>query len=169
MTNTHNDLAYGCLEWFGYGCCFLLMLLAFTMFGCPAQGAQPVLDEPICETVDLLEVNNFYAEDGRPTFAQVIFYDWTQEDGRYDVLSWRLLRKGEQYPQRDWSSGGWVTIFWDDTKLRKIKANAVRHTWTQYDPELLERDMLPKEMRRGLKGEYKTGPIRPNAAGEAAP
>jgi hypothetical protein len=27
----------------------------------------------------------------------------------------------------------------------------VRETWTQYDPELLEREFLPKERRRELR------------------
>jgi hypothetical protein len=31
-----------------------------------------------------------------------------------------------------------------------VRAASFRETWTQYDPELIERDYLPKEKRRGF-------------------
>jgi hypothetical protein len=35
--------------------------------------------------------------------------------------------------------------------LRQIYAKQFRETWTQYDPELTEREFLPKDKRRDLR------------------
>ncbi len=43
-------------------------------------------------------------------------------------------------------------MIWNDGEiLRHIRAASFRETWTQHDPELLEREYLPKEERRELK------------------
>jgi hypothetical protein len=35
--------------------------------------------------------------------------------------------------------------------LRKVQAATVRESWTQYDPELVERSFVPKEQRPELR------------------
>lgn len=107
------------------------------------------------ETVDLIEVNHFYDEHGRLVFDQVIFYDWSARDARYMVRAWRLVKNPAQLPHRDWSRGGYVTV-WQDSGtsgevLRHVHSRSIRETWTQYDPELIEREYLPKERRKELK------------------
>ena len=123
--------------------------------------SQPALGEAVVEQVDLIEVNAFYDETGRPVFDQIIFYDWDWDAGRYQVLAWRLIKKADQYPQRNWGGGGYVAIWFDGDTLRKVKSYAVSHTFTQTDPELTARDSLPKEQRRELK----SGPVRPDPFG----
>lgn len=103
------------------------------------------------DSVDLIEVNHFYDEHGRLVFDQVIFYDWSPEHSRYMVRAWRLVKNPAQLPQRDWQDGGYVAVWQDGEVLRDVRATAMRETWTQYDPELLEREYLPKEKRRELK------------------
>jgi hypothetical protein len=66
------------------------------------------------------------------------------------VLAWRLVKNDAQFPQRDWERGGYLSVWQDGDVLRQIRAAAIRETWTQYDPELVEREWLPKEMRREL-------------------
>ena len=102
------------------------------------------------ETVDLMEINHFYDEHGRLVFDQVIFYDWSKDDARYMVRAWRLIKNPAQVPQRDWKEGGYVSVWQDGELLRQVRSQSFRETWTQYDPELVERDYLPKERRKEL-------------------
>jgi hypothetical protein len=103
------------------------------------------------DRVDLIEVNHFYDEQGRHVFDQIIFYDWSAQYGRYNVRAWRLLKHRAQIPQRDWNRGDFVALWQDGVVLRKVCAETVRESWTQYDPELVERAFLPKEQRRELR------------------
>ena len=104
------------------------------------------------ETVDLIEINHFYDEHGRLVFDQVIFYDWSQDDARYMVRAWRLVKNPAQLPQRDWKDrGGYIAVWQDGELLRHVRSQSIRETWTQYDPELVEREYLPKERRKELR------------------
>ncbi len=103
------------------------------------------------EQVDLMEVNHFYDEQGRLVFDQVIFYDWAPEHSRYMVRAWRLVKKPAQLPERDWVGGGYQAVWQDGEVLRRVRAESMRESWTQYDPELIEREYLPKEHRRELR------------------
>jgi hypothetical protein len=114
-----------------------------------AWGISPQEDIAV-ETVDLIEVNHFYDDQGRLVFDQCIFYDWSSPDGRYMVRAWRLVKNPSQLPQRDWMHGGHTAIWQDGEVLRKVRAGSMRETFTQYDPELVEREYLPKELRRDL-------------------
>lgn len=70
---------------------------------------------------------------------------------RYQVRAWRLVKNPACLPHRDWRQGGYTCGPWEDQELmRIIHAAAFRETWTQYDPELVEREWLPKEKRREL-------------------
>jgi hypothetical protein len=132
----------------------------------------------ISESVDLVEVNHFYDEHGRLVFDQTIFYDWqrykiegtpgalerdeaqtasggpSQEFGyRFQVRAWRLIKNPQtQLPYRNWRQGGYTCGPWQDGEtLRIVHARGFRETWTQYDPELVEREWLPKEKRKELR------------------
>ena len=103
------------------------------------------------ESVDLIELNHFYDEHGRLVFDQVIFYDWSLAESRYNVRAWRLVKNPSQLPQRDWSGGGYSAMWQDGEQIRHIRSKSIRETWTQYDPELVEREYLPKEKRKELR------------------
>jgi len=124
----------------------LLLLLATAV----ARIERP---EPLSEHVDLIEVNHFYDEQGRLVFEQVIFYDWSGKDCRFQVVDWRLLKHPSQIPLRDWTRGGYSAV-WHDFKMRDVlrltTCDFTRESWTQYDPELVEREHLPQEKRREL-------------------
>jgi hypothetical protein len=104
----------------------------------------------VVDEVDLIEVNHFYDEQGRHVFDQTIFYDWCPVQCRYNVRAWRLLKNPSQRPHRDWQGGGYVAFWHDGSLLRRVRGRAFRESWTQYDPELVERDFLPKEQRQDL-------------------
>jgi hypothetical protein len=103
------------------------------------------------ETVDLIEINHFYDEHGRLVFDQVIFYDWSAGDARYMVRAWRLVKNPAQLPHRDWKDGGYSAFWQDGEQLRHVRSSSIRESWTQYDPELVEREYLPKERRKELR------------------
>ena len=109
------------------------------------------MEDVTSDEVDLIEVNHFYDEHGRLVFDQVIFYDWSTSDGRYQVCAWRLLKTPAQVPYRHWSGEGFVTTWHDGDVLRRVSGKSFRETWTQFDPELVERDFLPKDRRRELR------------------
>lgn len=112
------------------------------------------------DQVDLIEINHFYDEHGKHVFDQVIFYDWSSEESRYHVRAWRLLKKPDQIPSRNWKHGYFVTVWHDGDLLRRVRAPSMRESWTQYDPELAEREHLPKEKRRELAKLYTGRSIR---------
>jgi hypothetical protein len=108
-------------------------------------------DDVVRESVDLIELNHFYDEHGRLVFDQVIFYDWSAGEARYNVRAWRLVKNPAQLPQRDWRLGGYSAMWQDGEQIRYIHSASIRETWTQYDPELVEREYLPKERRKELR------------------
>ena len=112
------------------------------------------------DRVDLIEVNHFYDEHGKHVFDQLIYYDWSETDSRYQVRAWRLLKKKTQLPSRDWTHDDYVAVWQDGDVLRRVRAESVRESWTQYDPELAEREYLPKEKRRDLVRRVAGGTIR---------
>lgn len=109
-----------------------LLLLAT----CPPPPAMP------SDSADLIELNHFYSDEGRPVFSQWIFWNWNGY--RHEVIAWRLDKAGEfsfhhRPPRLMWAEGTVSGSYW-------------RETWTQVDPELIEREYLPKQLRRGILG-----------------
>lgn len=117
--------------------------------------------------VDLVEINHYYDEQGGHVFDQTIFYDWSSENCRYDVRAYRLSKNGRQMPVTDEGNGNYNVLWHDRQYLRKVRAAAFRETWTQYDPELIERDILPQDQRRELTRPKPQDPLPdlPHASG----
>jgi hypothetical protein len=110
------------------------------------------------DAVDLLELNHYYDEHGKHVYDQVVFYDFRLgESRRYIVRAWRLVKTPGIQPRRDWSAAGWRSTWFDGELLRDVTALSFRETWTQADPELLNRALLAKEHRRELSDT----PLRP--------
>lgn len=107
------------------------------------------------ETVDFVEVNWFYDEQGRLVFQQAIFLDWNPDYCCEDVRASRLIKSPGQVPRFDRVHGCYVATWQDGELLRSVRAKAMRETWTQEgvagDPELNAREVLPKEHRRELR------------------
>ncbi len=112
-----------------------------------------VADVPT-DRVDLIEVNHCYDQRGRLVFDQVLFYHWSSTDRRFHVRDWRLLKHPGQLPHKMLGGTDYVAIWLDGDVVRRVVAPSVRETWTQYDPEVVERDRLPKEARRKLQAYF---------------
>lgn len=123
------------------------------MLKCLALAALMILphDDVNREAVDLIELNHFYNEHGKLVFDQVIFYDWSADDTRFHVRDWLLVKTVNHVPVRDFCHDCYTVMWQDGEQLRRIESKSFRETWTQYDPELVEREYLPKERRRELR------------------
>lgn len=108
------------------------------------------LAEPLRERCDVIELNHMYDGEGRLVFDQVIFWDWTPDECRYQVRAWRIVKWPSQIPERDHARACWRTVFRDGEVLRVVESQSMGETWTQYDPEVFEREVLPIHRRRGL-------------------
>jgi hypothetical protein len=124
----------------------------FAWVAAAAMGALP-LDLVSTDAADVIELNHFYDTDGRQVFDQVIFWQWHADEGAYHVRAWRLWKQAAQTPWRDRLHGGYVTAWYDGERLRVVRATSLRETWTQFDPELDDRQLFPAHERRGLAGE----------------
>ena len=105
------------------------------------------------ERVDLIEINHFFDEDGKPKFDQVIFYRWSSARGRFDIVDYKQLRVKNQIPTRIDEGDGYVAIWIDKSDhntIRRVHAKDLIETWTEHDPEMLERRYLPKDKRSRL-------------------
>ena len=107
-------------------------------------------DVVLRERCDVIETNDFRDDEGRTVFVQEIFYDWCPHRERWQVRAWRLVKCDHQRPEYDHARRLWSCTWLDGEVVRCITADSHRMSWTQYDPELLERDVLPKERRREL-------------------
>lgn len=107
-------------------------------------------DNTIRESVDVLEHHFLYDERGREVFQQLIGWT-THKDGEH-VQFWRLIKNESHIPQRDHLNGGYFVHFLDGERAwRYVRAPMFRERWTQYDVEVADRDLLPKEARRELR------------------
>lgn len=104
----------------------------------------------INDWVDLVEVNHYHDARGQHVFDQLIFYDWSRQKHRFQVRAWRLIKTESQLPRRDYRQATWLVRWRDDGVLREVTATSHRETWTQYDPELIERENLPQDQRLDL-------------------
>jgi hypothetical protein len=108
------------------------------------------VEDVVAESVDLIELNHCFDEEGRHVFDQILFYDWSARDQHYHVRAWRMLKNPKQIPTRHAVRGDYESVWYDGWVLRRVRSTTFRETWTQYDPEVLARAKLPKELRREL-------------------
>ena len=92
------------------------------------------------ETVDCIERNHFYADDGRLVFTQFVFFDWAND--RHEIVAWRLEKDEFCFHPP-------VVTWTEDDRVRQVRGEYWRESWTQFDPELAERHEGVK--RRGLR------------------
>ncbi len=103
----------------------------------------PVIIE---EKVDTVEVNHYFDDRGNKVFDQVVYYNWSQEYNRFTACGYRLIKQDTQVPVMATPSI-YHSIWSDGDCLRDLNAAVAVETWSQWDPELAERNYLPKSMR----------------------
>lgn len=118
-------------------------------------------DTALRESCDRITVNSFYDDQARLVFDQLLFEDWDGDAGRFQLRAWRMVRwiGGDKHsvpsamvlPRFNHATGNYECRWMDGEVERVVRAPIVQRTQTQYDPELAEREFLPKEKRRELR------------------
>lgn len=97
-------------------------------------------------SVALVEFNHYYDDSANHIFDQIIFYEWV---GEYRVQAWRLIKPTSKLSV--WKSPKGIIVWLQDGEdLRKIYTYSYIETWTQYDPEMVDRSKWPENQRKGL-------------------
>lgn len=123
-------------------CSFAFFLVAVLPSDPPAYA--------LTQSVDLVEVNHYFDEAGKPVFDQLIYYDWDHQATRYSVIAWRLIKNSNQMPIKQAGADSFASAWHDGKSLRIIYADRMYESWTQFDPENAERAFLPKDQRADL-------------------
>ena len=91
------------------------------------------------DRADIIEVNHYYAdgEYERETFTQVIYWQWSEDYRRHNVMGWLMFSGGEAVQHH---RGHCIH--------RGVKANIYRETWTTTDPERENLMLFPEAQRR---------------------
>ena len=110
---------------------------------------------PIVDHVDMVELNHRYGLDGELLFDQVIWYDWNQDEERFDIVDFRVIENEEAEPLR--KGLVWISDWLDEGRYcsskvtwRRVFASSYRETWTDYDPEQEQGRVLQDYHRRRL-------------------
>lgn len=104
-----------------------------------AAGNEPLVVETRC---DIAELNHYHDEQGRHIFSQWIWWEFDRH-GELVVVAWRMDKGTWRGQPKDMT-------FHDGDVLRRVKAGEFRETATLFDPEVLNREYLPSDYRRGL-------------------
>lgn len=124
----------------------LLVALSFTAM--TSGNGNPVVAK---QRVDLIELNHFLDDNGRHVFDQVVFYEWVASKSKFRVIAWRMVKCPAQLPTRTWDPPGWECVWKDDQIMRSISAPSFRETWTQDDPERVNRRFFAEADRPDLE------------------
>lgn len=103
-------------------------------------------------SVDMMELNHFIDPNGREVYKQIIFYDWSPAAQRFHVRSWRLIKDTESLPTQHWKPNHYRHSWVEGSVPRMVMAAELRETWTQEDPERINRRYLPEQDRIPLFG-----------------
>jgi hypothetical protein len=99
------------------------------------------------QQVDLIELNHYFA-DGSHSFDQVIFYEWSPQYRRFDVLGYWLAEKLEDYPIKIGDSH--YAFKNHEGRRQRITGKLFRETWTTFDPERDQKRLLSENCRLGI-------------------
>lgn len=101
------------------------------------------------DTVSQIEINHYYGNNDEEVFTQLIF--WERRGPLRVVLDWRIIKRPERLPRRDPKTGWYILRWMDGDVYREVRARSRIETWTDHDPEMLNRIVWPQELRRKLR------------------
>lgn len=116
----------------------------------------------IVQKVDLVELNHRYDDQGRHCYDQVIFYEWSPDYRRYHVVAWCLVDNGlSRLPTLDHSKNRYVVKWYDrdSGKQREIWAPVYRETWSDWDPERANKELMDEKYRVSLLKQQQSRPV----------
>lgn len=130
------------------------MVSTFVLVAFMAMPSDPgALGRYVTERVDLIELNHFYDDLGRHAYDQVIFYEWSPDYRRFHVIAWCLVENDlNRLPTRNPGNGEYVVRWHDrDAKIhRDVRSQLYQETWSQVDPERVNKKLLDEKYRASL-------------------
>ncbi len=94
----------------------------------------------IVEVVDVIELNHMFDVRGKPTFDQIIFWDFDPPTGRLHVRAW-ILSDQDKYPVM--GANGLRSVSWKEGKYSRVVVGSLyRESWTTIDPEIANQRIL---------------------------
>jgi hypothetical protein len=93
-----------------------------------------------------MELNAFFDCKGRLCFEQVIFWDFSRTNGCPEVRAWRMVCDNDLHnrrPVKSEATGLWVSEWTEQGKRYRIVSRQYRESFSQIDPEVLDRKKLP--------------------------
>jgi|TARA_Y100000296_G_C5050666_1_gene194658 hypothetical protein len=104
-------------------------------------------DTVVVDVCNVIERNNYYDDNGKKIFTQIVFWNFDRVSTRFVVLAWRYDEGQIRIEPRN----GKTRITWlDDDTMRCVIGGKFNETWTQYDPEVFDRQFTPEANRPGL-------------------
>jgi len=118
-------------------------------------GSNEHLEGPITtDRVDMIEVNhNFDEQNNRLILSQIIYWEWSPYFSEFIVMHWQLIGEGKKHTVVRKGPNEYISIGFDDERLRVVKARSFKETWTYDDPEVVNQRLVPKNERIGLTHE----------------
>lgn len=108
-------------------------------------------EQPICESVDLIELNHKYATDGKHTFSQVIFWERIPQNGKYRVRDWVIVDDRESLNAIPIKQNAlYESQFVKNGIYYHVRSRGFRESWTTKDPEVEDGRLHPKHLRKLL-------------------
>ena len=107
-------------------------------------------DGVVRDECDFLEDNYFYDDNGNLVFEQYVFYTWNAADERLDVRFWRMKKPDMPSYEYDFTTQQYTWMFPDNEVIRKVSVKSMIESHTQYDVELVNRELCPVAMRLPL-------------------
>ena len=105
--------------------------------------------------VDLMELNRVYNAQGEVTMFQVIFWNWSPREKRYEVVAFHVITEPQNTVLAAKTRRSRVFSYsWYSQQsgvFRVVTAKAFFESHTKYDPEMKDRAVWPLELRRGLR------------------
>ena len=117
---------------------YLLYLLTFISF-----------ESVNIDHVDGIEFNHYIDENGKKIIDQIIFWEWDYYLNTFVVVDWRQYKLRHPRPRRV-EHGEYLIEWMDRDKYRRVYSRIYSETWTRYDPEVMNRKILPPIRRRLL-------------------
>ena len=103
------------------------------------------------EHVDAIELNHFHDQRGHLVYDQVIFWERTPVNGRFQVRAWCLVDDRETMNRRPiQNDNGLYECFMvasSERLTRRIVSRVFRESWTQTDPEREDKKRHPESLR----------------------
>lgn len=98
------------------------------------------------DSVERLELNHFYDDNGQLVFTQLIGWERNKR-----CRFWKMDKTQSLIPLPDRQHGGYCVTWIDGDLVRQVRAVSCGESWTQWDVELADREHLPQDQRRPLR------------------